>query len=58
MIVYHGTTLEISSPKILSTEIGRDFRARFTRQIIYQSKQNARLSDELKSFPKGKTKMF
>lgn len=25
MLVYHGTTLEIKEPKIMTTEIGRDF---------------------------------
>lgn len=25
MIVYHGTTLDIKEPKILRSEIGRDF---------------------------------
>ncbi len=29
MIVYHGTTLKIITPKIISSEIGRDFGAAF-----------------------------
>ena len=40
MIVYHGTTLEITSPKIITTEIGRDFGfAFYTTDIQEQAER-------------------
>lgn len=29
MLVYHGTTLEIQNPRIITSEIGRDFGSAF-----------------------------
>ncbi len=40
MIVYHGTTLEIKNPKILKSEIGRDFGfAFYTTDIKNQAER-------------------
>ena len=40
MIVYHGTTLEIQEPKILTAEIGRDFGfAFYTTDIREQAER-------------------
>lgn len=40
MIVYHGTTLEIREPKILRSEIGRDFGfAFYTTDIKEQAER-------------------
>lgn len=40
MLVYHGTTLEIQKPKIITTEIGRDFGfAFYTTDIREQAER-------------------
>lgn len=40
MLVYHGTTLEIKEPKIITTEIGRDFGfAFYTTDIQEQAER-------------------
>ena len=40
MLVYHGTTLEIKEPKIITTEIGRDFGfAFYTTDIKEQAER-------------------
>ncbi len=40
MLVYHGTTLEIQNPKIITSEIGRDFGfAFYTTDIEEQAKR-------------------
>lgn len=40
MLVYHGTTLEIKEPKIIATEIGRDFGfAFYTTDIKEQAER-------------------
>ena len=40
MIVYHGTTLEIKEPKIITTELGRDFGfAFYTTDIREQAER-------------------
>ena len=53
MIVYHGTTLEISQPKILRYEIGRDFGyAFYTTDIKEQAERWA--VRRAKLFPKSR----
>lgn len=40
MIVYHGTTLEVTQPKIITSEIGRDFgSASYTTDIREQAER-------------------
>ena len=40
MIVYHGTTLEIQEPRILTSEMGRDFGfAFYTTDIREQAER-------------------
>lgn len=42
MIVYHGTTLEIKEPKIIKSEIGKDFGfAFYTTDIKAQAERRA-----------------
>lgn len=56
MIVYHGTTLEINKPKVLKSEIGRDFGfAFYTTDIKEQAERwalrRARLEKRIKGKP-------
>lgn len=58
MIVYHGTTLEIKEPKILTAEIGRDFGfAFYTTDIQEQAERWAIRRAKIQS-RKEKHKVF
>ena len=58
MIVYHGTTLEIQEPKILTAEIGRDFGfAFYTTDIREQAERWAIRRAKIQS-RKEKRKVF
>ena len=58
MIVYHGTTLEIKEPKILTAEIGRDFGfAFYTTDIREQAERWAIRRAKIQS-RKEKRKVF
>ncbi len=50
MILYHGTTLEVKSPKIITSEIGRDFGfAFYTTDIKEQAERWAKRRAKIQS---------
>ncbi len=50
MILYHGTTLEVKSPKIITNEIGRDFGfAFYTTDIKEQAERWAKRRAKIQS---------
>lgn len=56
MLVYHGTTLEIRQPKIITTEIGRDFGFAFYTTDIKEQAERWALRRAMILTRKNKTK--
>ena len=53
MILYHGTTLEIVTPQIIKSELGRDLVSLSIQQIL-KSRLSAGQSEKLRFYPRRK----